>query len=293
MKQLGESTWVLEGPANIGFIERNNEVILIDSGNDKESGRKINKILGEKNWTLKAVVNTHSNADHIGGNDYLARNLDCEIYAPEIEDAFIEYPELEAAFLWGGLAVKDLRNKFFEAKPSRVTRRLKPGDEIAGGIKIIGLGGHFMNMIGVESPDGVLFLADCIFGEHILEKYGIPFVYDVRKYKETLRTLGSMDARYYVPSHGEITGDIAALIEINLNLVEKVERTLVHITAEQKTFDEILKGVCDAFSIQLNAGQYALVGSTVKSFLTYLDDAERIGYRFEDNRMFWKSVNAE
>ena len=43
MKQLTDSTWVLEGPTDIGFIERNNELILIDSGNDKESGRKLNR----------------------------------------------------------------------------------------------------------------------------------------------------------------------------------------------------------------------------------------------------------
>ena len=67
MRQLGEHTWVLEGPTNIGFIVRNEEVILIDSGNDKEAGRRINKVLKEKNWTLKALINTHSNADHIGG----------------------------------------------------------------------------------------------------------------------------------------------------------------------------------------------------------------------------------
>ena len=60
MRQLGESTWVLEGPTNIGFIEKEHEVILIDSGNDKDSGRRINKIVKERGWKLKAVLNTHS-----------------------------------------------------------------------------------------------------------------------------------------------------------------------------------------------------------------------------------------
>ncbi|MDC7239158.1 MAG: MBL fold metallo-hydrolase, partial [Spirochaetales bacterium] len=73
MKQLGESTWIQEGPTNIGFIVTGNSTVLVDSGNDKESGRKLNKLLKEREWILKAVLNTHSNADHIGGNDYLQR----------------------------------------------------------------------------------------------------------------------------------------------------------------------------------------------------------------------------
>jgi len=77
--QLTEHTWLLPGPTNIGMVVRDGEVYLIDSGNDKDAGRRIRKVLDEKGWNLKGIINTHSNADHIGANDYLQRLTGCEI----------------------------------------------------------------------------------------------------------------------------------------------------------------------------------------------------------------------
>lgn len=288
MKQLSDSTWVLEGPTNIGVIERNNEVILIDSGNDKESGRKLNRILRDKTWHLKAVINTHSNADHIGGNAYLQRNLGCEIYASRIEQAFIESPELETAFLWGGLEIKDLRNKFFQAKPSHVTKIVENDCDIDHGLRTISLAGHYFNMIGIESPDHILFIADSVFGEDILDKYMIPFIYNVRAFKQTIETLTTYHARYYVPSHGPIERNIQSIAARNLERVKRIEELIVAIVEHERTFEGILKDVCDAFDIELNAGQYALIGSTLRSFLSYLYDEGKIEYHFVKNIMLWK-----
>ncbi len=288
MRQLGKSTWVLEGPTNIGFYETGGDVILIDSGNDKESGRRINKILKEKGWRLKAVVNTHSNADHIGGNDYLQRNLDAPVWATAGEHSFIERPELETAFLWGGREVKELRNKFFQARPSRVDRILSEEGEIEPGLNAISLKGHFMNMIGLETGDGVLFLADCLFGEEILTKYGIPFIYDVGDYKRTIETVREREASFYVPSHGPVTEDIRPLADRNLALVGEIEETLLTLAEGESSFEEILKGLCDRYLMELNAGQYALVGSTVRSFLSWLHDQDLLDFAFTENRMLWK-----
>ncbi|MFA5851581.1 MAG: MBL fold metallo-hydrolase [Spirochaetales bacterium] len=49
---------------------------------------------------LKRIISTHSNADHIGGNDYLQRMTGCPRYASRAEKAFIESPEIEKNFLW-------------------------------------------------------------------------------------------------------------------------------------------------------------------------------------------------
>jgi len=289
MRQLSETTWVLEGPCNIGFIVNNNEVTLIDSGNDKEAGRKINKILKEKSWELKNIINTHSNADHIGGNNYLQNITNCNIYSSEIEDAFINYPMLEKAFLWGGFEIKELRNKFFCAKSSKVTKTLEINEKFDGKLDIISLKGHFLNMIGIRTKDDDLFLADSLFGENIIDKYGLPFIYDVKEFITTLKRIEKMNARNYIPSHGQITEDINPLIIKNLEVVDKAKRQIKKIIESNKTFEQILKEYCDQNKITLNGGQYALVGSTVKSMLTYLADENEIEYIFDQNQMLWKT----
>ncbi len=84
--QVSENNYYIQSPAKIGLIKLNDtEVCLIDSGNDKDAGRKIRKILDANSWKLTAIYNTHSNADHIGGNKYLQEQTGCRIFAPGIE----------------------------------------------------------------------------------------------------------------------------------------------------------------------------------------------------------------
>jgi glyoxylase-like metal-dependent hydrolase (beta-lactamase superfamily II) len=211
----------------------------------------------------------------------------CPIYASRAEKAFIESPEIEKSFLWGGFPPRDLDNKFFEAKPSLVTHLVVEGSGAPEGMAIFALPGHFFGMIGVLTDDGVLYLGDCMFGERTLDKYKIPFVYDVGAYKATIRKAAAIPAQYYVMSHGEVEADIGAIAARNLALVESVERDIEGMLGEGMTFEAILAAVCGVYGITLDVGQYALVGSTIRSFLSYLYNEGRITLAIRGNAMFW------
>lgn len=288
LQQIAENTYVIPSPATIGVYVRDGRAVLIDSGNDEEAGRQVLKLLNEQGWELDLIVSTHSNADHIGGNAFLQKKTGCRIAATAVEAAFIEQPFLEPSLLYGGFPMKALRNKFLLAKPSRVTDVIAPeGPILDTGLEALPLPGHFLGMIGVRTPDDVLFLADSLFSETIIAKYPIFYLYDVGAHQETLARLREVRAAHYVPSHGKPATDITGLIEANVRRVEETVALVEACCAEPLSFEGVLEQVCAACGIVLEANQYVLAGSTVRSVLAWLVEQGRMEMRFADGRLLW------
>ncbi len=285
---LGNSYYI-QSPAKIGLIKLNDtDVCLIDSGNDKDAGRKVRQILDKNGWTLKAIYNTHSNADHIGGNKYLQTQTGCKIYAPEIECNFTRHTILEPAFLYGGYPSKDLKHKFLLAQESdaeHLTESILPQ-----GFEIINLPGHFFNMVGFRTNDDVIYLADCLSSKATLEKYKIGFIYDVGAYLQTLETVKNLRVKMFVPAHAEATDDISELAQYNIDTVNEIADKIVEICSQPICFENILKELFDIYSLTMTFEQYALVGSTVKSYLSYLKDTGRITVEITNNMLLWKRL---
>ena len=286
--QVGEKTYYIKNPTNIGIYKLDSEnVFLIDTGNDKDAGRKILKIINEQGWNIKGIINTHSNADHIGGNKFIQDRTNCNIYSYNIEKSFTEYPILESSFLYGGYPFKDLRNKFLLAKNSNV---ININNNLPDGLEYFPLKGHFFDMIGIKTSDNILFLADSLFSEETITKYHLFFIYDVKEYLNTLENLNNLKATLFIPSHCEATKNIDSLIEINRNKVNEIVETIYGFCENEITFEEILKCIFDKYSLIMNTNQYVLIGSTIKSYLSYLYDENKISYEFKNNKMFWKQV---
>ncbi len=289
--QVGKNTFVINCPAKMGVYRLNakGEVLLIDSGNDKEAGKKVQKILSANGWTLKAILNTHSNADHTGGNRLLSDRLGALPYSTSLEGAFIRHPILEPAFLYGGYPCRALRNKFLMAEPSPCAGLSDLA--LPAGMEVLPLPGHFLDMVGFRTPDNVCFLADCLSGENILEKYHITFVYDVAAYLDTLDAVGRLEGACFVPAHAEITEDIRPLAALNRAKVEEVCTTILSLCETPRMFEDLLASLFTRYGLTMDFNQYVLVGSTVRSYLSYLSDQGRLCYAFEDSRLLWKRMD--
>lgn len=287
--QVGTNSYYIESPAKIGLVRlQGDDVCLIDSGNDKDAGRKIRQILDANHWHLTAIYNTHSNADHIGGNRYLQGQTGCKIYAPGMECDFTNHPALEGAFLYGGFAPHDLRHKFLLAQDS-TAEPLTP-QTLPAGMRAIPLPGHFFDMTGFRTADDVVYLADCLSSAETLEKYQIGFIYDVAAYLKTLKTVETMAAAMFVPSHAAATEEIAPLARLNVDKVLEIAEKIVSLCREPMGFEELLRKLFDAYGLSMDFAQYVLVGSTVRSYLAWLRDTDRVEPVFDAGRLLWRTV---
>lgn len=289
LNHITGGSYYIQSPSKMGLVKLSDtDVCLIDSGNDKDAGRKVRQLLDANGWHLTAIYNTHSNADHIGGNRYLQGQTKCKIYAQGIECDITRHPVLEPAFLYGGFPPKDLRHKFLMAQESDA-KELTPG-VLPEGFALLQLPGHFFHMVGFRSPDDVVYLADCLSSRETLDKYQIGFVYDVAAYLDTLEKVKTMQAAAFVPAHAEVTEDIAPLAQYNIDKVLEIADHMVELCAEPVIFEELLKKLFDDYGLTLTFEQYVLVGSTVKSYLAWLKHTGRLTAFFEDNRLLWRRV---
>ena len=289
LNHITGNSYYIQSPSKMGLVKLSDtDVCLIDSGNDKDAGRKVRQLLDANGWHLTAIYNTHSNADHIGGNRYLQGQTKCKIYAQGIECDITRHPVLEPAFLYGGFPPKDLRHKFLMAQESDA-KELTPG-VLPEGFALLQLPGHFFHMVGFRSPDDVVYLADCLSSRETLDKYQIGFLYDVAAYLDTLERVKTMQAAAFVPAHAQVTEDIAPLAQYNIDKVHEIADHMVELCAEPVMFGELLKKLFDDYGLTLTFEQYVLVGSTVKSYLAWLKDTGRLTALFEDNRLLWRRV---
>ena len=287
--QVTDNCCYIQSPAKIGVIKTGpDQACLIDSGNDKSAGRKAKKILDEQGWELKAIYNTHSHADHIGGNRYLQNQTGCKVYAHGIERALTEYPILEPSCLYGANPPQDLRHKFLMAQSCEVLPMTE--DCLPEGLAMIRLPGHAGDMVGFRTEDDIVFLADCLSSEAALEKYPITFLWDVAAYLETLERVCDMQARLFIPSHADPAEDIRGLAEYNIRKVREVGDAILDLCREPAVFESVLQKLFEHYGLTMTFEQHALVGSTVRSYLTWLKDQERLAAEFNDNMLLWRAV---
>ena len=286
--QAGENTFYIDSPTKLGVYRIPQGAYLVDSGNSKDAGKRARQILDANGWPLLGVLNTHSHADHTGGNRFLQDRTECKIFAQGMEAAFTAHPILEPSFLYGGCPCRDLRHKFLMAQESRVSPFSDPG--FPAQIQVIPLPGHSFDMVGFRTPDDVVFLADCVASQATLSKYAVSFLYDVDAYLNTLDQVEAMEAALFVPSHAEAARDIRELVRQNRAKVHEVAARLLEICREPLAFEQILARVFQSCGMTMSFEQYVLVGSTVRSYLAWLRDSGRVDVDIRENLLLWRSV---
>ncbi len=287
--KISDTSYYIQSPAKIGLVRTGPDTVcLIDSGNDKDAGKKVKRILDAEGWKLEAIYNTHSHADHIGGNQYLQKQTQCKAFAPGIEQCLSRHPILEPAFLYGANPPGELRHKFLMAQPSDVLPLTSK--DLPTGLKMFPLPGHSWDMVGFRTEDDIVFLADCLASTETLEKYQLTYVIDVQAYLDTLETVKKMEAKLFVPSHADPTEDIGPLAQYNIDKVHEIADTILDICKEPTSGEFILQKIFEHYSLRMNFEQHELVGCATRSYLTWLKEQGRIQAIIDNNLLLWSSM---
>ncbi|MCB4205226.1 MBL fold metallo-hydrolase [Deferribacterales bacterium Es71-Z0220] len=273
------------GALNTVFIDTDSGVTLFDTCLNVDTAKKLNKAIGKD---VVAVLNTHSHADHIGGNSFFESRYGCKTYIHKNELSFCSLTELESALLYGGASFKKAKSKFLCAKSINNVSTL---DNLENkDIEVVELFGHSPGHCGFKI-NNTLYAGDAIFSKEVIEKHKILYIYDVKEYINSLYKLKEIEFENIIFCHkGILSKDEAnSLIDENLNHTITVGN-MIRDTLKKRpliTGEDISADLMKDLNIPFEIEYFLLVSSTIKGYLKYLEDIEKVAPVI-DNGVKWK-----
>ncbi len=261
--------------------------VLVDTGLDFEAGKKLLRALEKKGLIPRAILNTHSHADHYGGNVAIeARYPELKVFAPPLEEAILRYPILEPMGLYGARPPLELQNKFLMGRASNARLAPEPGlCKIAGvTLELLEVAGHASLMYAVR-VGSFLYATDALFGPEVLLKHPLSFCMDSRLQKESAANLGQLEGiERVLCGHGDPVNDLQSLVEKNLECLEATTRAVKNACQTPASTDAITQRVCGELGLELkNATGLLLNRSAVSAHLVELLERGELSMTVRDN----------
>lgn len=285
VKHLKGNTYYYDAFTNVGIYKLNDkQAVLIDSCDHKRMVKGLDRELSSMGVAVSVIINTHCHVDHICGNRYFQDKYGCKLLSTRLEQSFIYNTELEADFYNAALNVDKSTNPFYGIEPSET--EIISHDNTPEGFEIISLPGHGFDMVGVKTPDDVLFLADSVLSVTTWENYKLPFFYNVNKAIATLEKIMDMKASLFVPSHNPPLEDIRELAEYNIEKLREKKGTVLSL-CDGKSFEELFDAVMKAEDLVIKMPKYCMYAVMIKNLLQSLIEDDVIYTELENNRVIY------
>jgi hypothetical protein len=119
----------------------------------------------------------------------------------------------------------------------------------------------------------------------------IPLILNPVEYMDSLDKLCAMDkVDWCIPSHGDFLSknineaaelDKIAIISTRTCILDSLK------TKKRLTVEDIVKYVADKNEMHLSLSQYALIHSTIKSYISIMHDAREIKMEVDNNKLYF------
>lgn len=293
--KLRGRTYCIPNVTNVGVYRfKNGYCLLVDSGIDNTTARKVVRVLEREGLRVKYIVNTHSHPDHTGANLQIKEIHPGAIIATsEFEKIFVENNSVAGMMLYGASPLPVLTSKLIKAKEMSVDLELIPGSVELGDreFKIISLPGHTPGQIGIATEDNVIFCGDAFFSREKLKKYRLPYLFDVEKQLKTLDYLLNSEYNYYIISHiKDVLMDIQdtkKIIKENIYNIEENINLILDFLTQPLTREDLTQYIIKEYNISMNVTQYFITMTSVGAFLTYLMKKNAIDMDIIDGKMYF------
>ncbi len=280
--KLGTETWYFPGPCNIGFCNG-----LVIDGADWKSAPKAVGAMETAGLKPRWLLNTHAHPDHFGG-DYLFKELGAKLLATREQRPYIEQKELGSLFSYG--AVTSHREytapEHMKARPLDVDRVITPGTLDLDGARFTleEHFGHNNDQVSITTPDNIVFLGDILTPEKTLQFFKLIQIISVKDALADIDAVEHMDAKLFVPAHGDAVDDPARLCALNRARIMEIIGIALDSCAEPQCKEQVVARVLSRLGVaNPQFGNFFMTRVTVGAVLAYLVDENLVDPFIDEN----------
>lgn len=270
------NTYFIHAAQSIPFYQVNErEIILLDSGYQALDREGLAALLDELGFRVKAIVGSHIHIDH-GGNHMFFKERNGAVIALPLVETAIATSALTLKCSYFTWSTKQIAKSFDSliVRPDIVFPQAD-GEVTVCGVTfgIFHLPGHSPGHVGISTPDNVLYVADAVIGEELLETAKLPTAYCYAAYLESMLRLRTLKFDCYILAHQGVCYEIGKLAEENRENLEGKAQKVLELLNRPMGMDEIVKTTWEAFGMRSGRlFRVAVFERNLRSFVEYLLD---------------------
>ncbi|MEB2836883.1 MAG: MBL fold metallo-hydrolase [Desulfurococcales archaeon] len=271
---------VVRGSPSTLIVACGGEAYVVDPGHGRKRAKELARILAGYERVTFLITHYHSDHHSTLGEGLLERleasGVEAVVAAPRADAPALRDAGLRVLVTFGYPLEPGDPLLPFRAPSVKVDVELDAPARL-GPLELVALPGHTPGQVGVIAPDGTLYAADAVFGERVLERYGVPYHLDPCRALESLDALEGLlaGAGRLQPAHGPAlqAGEARGLVEANRRAIKGLMDSILETLGEgQASSSELAAAIASRLGARGEPGMLMLVETTTRGALACLHE---------------------